>query len=184
MNVLIVGGGKIGMEKLQAILAQSPATQVRLVAISISEDIKSLARNFSSLELIERAFLPEDVHHMNLVLIAINDRDEGRRIGNIARRQGKLVNVADKPEECDFYMGSIVKKGNLKLAISTNGKSPTIAKRLRELFNELLPEELDEVLDNMQRIRNQLTDDFQGKVERLNLITKELAGKKTQKKTE
>ena len=78
-------------------------------------------------------------------------------------------------------MGSIVKKGNLKLAISTNGKSPTIAKRLRELFNELLPEELDEVLDNMQRIRNQLTDDFQGKVERLNLITKELAGKKTQK---
>ena len=110
MNVLIVGGGKIGMEKLQAILAQSPATQVRLVAISISEDIKSLARNFSSLELIERAFLPEDVHHMNLVLIAINDRDEGRRIGHIARRQGKLVNVADKPEECDFYMGSIVKK--------------------------------------------------------------------------
>ena len=78
-------------------------------------------------------------------------------------------------------MGSIVKKGNLKLAISTNGKSPTIAKRLRELFNELLPEELDEVLDNMQMIRNQLTDDFQGKVERLNLITKELAGKKWQK---
>jgi siroheme synthase (precorrin-2 oxidase/ferrochelatase) len=61
----------------------------------------------------------------------------------------------------------------LKIGISTNGKSPTIAKRLKDLFNELLPEEIDELLDNMQEIRNKLKGDFADKVNQLNAITKE-----------
>jgi uncharacterized membrane protein YfcA len=83
------------------------------------------------------------------------------------------VNVADKPDLCDFYLGSIVKKGSLKIAISTNGKSPTIAKRLRETFTEVIPDEMDLVLDNMQHIRHQLTGDFNYKVKELNKITTE-----------
>jgi uncharacterized membrane protein YfcA len=82
-----------------------------------------------------------------------------------------LVNIADKPDLCDFYLGSIVKKGSLKIAISTNGKSPTIAKRLRETFTETIPNEMDHVLDNMQNIRNQLKGDFNYKVKELNKIT-------------
>jgi siroheme synthase (precorrin-2 oxidase/ferrochelatase) len=70
-------------------------------------------------------------------------------------------------------MGSIVQKGNLKIGISTNGKSPTIAKRLKDLFNELLPEEIDELLDNMQSVRNRLKGDFNDKVNQLNAITKD-----------
>lgn len=70
-------------------------------------------------------------------------------------------------------MGSIVQKGNLKIGISTNGKSPTIAKRLKDLFNELLPEEIDELLDNMQGIRKRLKGDFNDKVNQLNAITKD-----------
>ena len=68
----------------------------------------------------------------------------------------------------------MVRKKNLKIAISTNGKSPTIAKRLKELFNELLPDELDEVLDNLSHIREKLKGDFNSKVTRLNEITREL----------
>jgi uncharacterized membrane protein YfcA len=82
--------------------------------------------------------------------------------------------VADTPDLCDFYLGSVVKKGNLKIAISTNGKSPTIAKRLKETFNEALPDELDQVLDNMQSIRKKLNGDFDYKVKKLNSITKVL----------
>jgi siroheme synthase (precorrin-2 oxidase/ferrochelatase) len=65
----------------------------------------------------------------------------------------------------------------LKLAISTDGKSPTLAKRLKEMFTELLPEELDEVSRNLNDIRNKLTGDFKNKITQLNEITKVLAKK-------
>jgi siroheme synthase-like protein len=88
------------------------------------------------------------------------------------------VNAADKPDLCDFYLSSVVKKGNLKIAISTNGKSPTVAKRLKEIFNNLLPEEIDEVLNNVEAIRNSLKGDFTDKVNQLNELTKGLIEKK------
>jgi uncharacterized membrane protein YfcA len=84
------------------------------------------------------------------------------------------VNVADKPELCDFYLSSVVKKGNLKIAISTNGKSPTAAKRLKEVLNNSLPAELDDVIQNLNQIRNKLNGNFAYKVKRLNAITRTL----------
>ncbi len=92
----------------------------------------------------------------------------------MAANKGILVNVADTPELCDFYLGSIVQKGSLKIAISTNGKSPTIAKRIKEMFNDMLPEEIDDLLNNMQTIRNGMKGSFQDKIRQLNEITNSL----------
>lgn len=103
------------------------------------------------------------------------------QIRNDAHVKGVLVNIADKPELCDFYLGSIVRKGELKIAISTNGKSPTIAKRLREILTETIPDEVDEVLDNMQNIRQQLKGDFEYKVQELNRLTTEYLSKQDSK---
>jgi uncharacterized protein len=173
LSVLIVGGGKIGLEKLSAILSNSPKTKIRLVSITICDEIRTLAASHPGIELKERVFLPLDVDARDVVIIAIDDKKESIRIRDVVKAKKKLVNVADKPELCDFYMGSIVKKGNLKIAISTNGKSPTIAKRLKDLFNDLLPEEIDELLDNMQQVRSKLKGDFTDKVNQLNSITKD-----------
>lgn len=178
LHVLIVGGGKIGLEKLSAILSNSPETNIKLVSITISKEIKKLAVKCQNIELEERAFLPVDVDDRDIVIIAIDDRKESKRIRDIVKEKRKLVNVADKPELCDFYMSSIVQKGNLKIAISTNGKSPTIAKRLKDLFNELLPMELDQLLDNMEEIRSKLKGDFTDKVNQLNAITKDFVADK------
>lgn len=173
LSLLIVGGGKIALEKLNAILSNAPGAKIKLVAIEISEEIKQLPAVYSNLQLIERIFIPADVDGSDIIIIAINDKTKSTEIRNTAKEKGKLVNVADKPDLCDFYMSSIVQKGNLKIAISTNGKSPTIAKRLKDLFNELLPEELDELLDNMVEIRSTLKGDFTDKVNQLNTITKD-----------
>lgn len=173
LSVLIVGGGKIGLEKLSAILSNSPETDIKIVSITISEEVRKLAADYPNIELKERVFLPLDVDNRDVVIVAIDDKKESKRIRNIVKEKRKLVNVADKPDLCDFYMGSIVQKRNLKIAISTNGKSPTIAKRLKDLFNELLPEEIDDLLDNMQSIRNRLKGDFNDKVTQLNAITKD-----------
>ena len=161
------------MEKLTAILGNAPSTPIRLVAIKISDEVRKLADSHPNLIMVERVFLPNDLNDIDIVIVAIDDKKESRRIRDIAKKWGKLVNVADKPEICDFYLGSVVQKGNLKIGISTNGKSPTIAKRLKELFNELLPAELDELLDNMQEIRTRLKGDFNAKVNKLNAITKD-----------
>ncbi|HWI90963.1 MAG TPA: bifunctional precorrin-2 dehydrogenase/sirohydrochlorin ferrochelatase [Flavisolibacter sp.] len=182
LSVLIVGGGKIGLEKLSAILSNSPETDIKIVSITISEEVRKLANNYPNVELKERVFLPLDVDNRDVVIVAIDDKKESKRIRDIVKEKKKLVNVADKPELCDFYMGSIVQKGNLKIGISTNGKSPTIAKRLKDLFNELLPEEIDELLDNMQSIRNELKGDFNDKVNRLNAITKDFILDKEKKR--
>lgn len=183
LSVLIVGGGKIGLEKLNAILSNAPATKIKLVAIEISDEIKQLPAIYPNLQLIEKAFLSTDVDGSDVVIVVIDDKNESSEIRNIAKEKGKLVNVTDKPDLCDFYMSSIVQKGNLKIAISTNGKSPTIAKRLKDLFNELLPEEIDELLDNMQEIRSKLKGDFTDKVNELNAITKDFTlGKRKDKK--
>jgi siroheme synthase-like protein len=173
-HVLIVGGGNVGLEKLQAVLSNSPDTQVHLVAKEISQTIRDIASEKSNIKLSERIFLPGDLDEVQIVIIAIDDYEESRQIALLSKSRRKLVNVADKPELCDFYLSSVVQKKNLKIAISTNGKSPTLAKRLKELFNELLPEELDDILDDLHHIRGKLKGDFAAKVTRLNEITKEL----------
>ena len=87
--------------------------------------------------------------------------------------------MADTPDLCDFYLGGIVTKGNLKVAISTNGKSPTAAKRLRQLLEDVLPEELDDLLDNLNAYRETLKGDFEYKVKAMNEITEGLVKKST-----
>jgi siroheme synthase-like protein len=175
MKLLIVGGGNVGLEKLQSVLANSPATRIHLVATQVSEEVRTLALIHENIRIDERIFLPVDLEDAQIVIVAIDDYEESRQISLLAKEKGLLVNVADKPELCDFYLSSVVRKKNLKIAISTNGKSPTIAKRLREVFDELLPDELEAVLDNLQEIRNKLKGDFASKVSRLNELTKELS---------
>ena len=180
LQLLIVGGGFIGLEKLQAVVNNSPATNITLVGITISEDIKNLASNYPNIKLVEKAYHISDIDNKDLVIAAVNDIELATIIASDTKQKGLLINAADKPDLCDFYLGSIVKKGNLKIAISTNGKSPTIAKRVKELMNEVLPEQIDELLDNMQKYRNQLKGDFENKVNTLNEVTKTLVEKQEQ----
>ena len=182
LRLLIIGGGNVGLEKLQAVVHNSPATRVLLVATEINDAIKKIAQHHSTITLEERPYDRTDLDECDLAIVAVNDRVLSEIIQTDAKQKNKLVNVADTPELCDFYLGSVVKKGNLKIAISTNGKSPTIAKRLKETFNEALPGELDEVLDNMQTIRNRLNGNFEYKVKKLNALTKILVQKDSTEK--
>ncbi len=172
LSLLMIGGGNIALEKLESILVNSPATQIKLVAKEINAEIKDLPSRFPNLKLYERAYTEADFIDIDLAIVAVNDIHLAVQIKNNAHKNNILVNIADKPALCDFYLGSIVRKGNLKIAISTNGKSPTVAKRLREILTETIPdEEMDGLLDNMQNIRNQLKGDFTYKVKELNRLT-------------
>ena len=171
LNTLVVGGGNVGLEKLNALLKSCPRAKVTLVAAAIKEEIRGLAAAAPDIILVERDFKPGDLKGKDLVMLATDDPALHCRIKELARKKRLLVNVADTPDLCDFYLGSVVTKGNLKIGISTNGKSPTIARRIREYLEEALPENTNELLNNMQAIRARMKGDFAEKVKMLNDIT-------------
>lgn len=170
-RVLIIGGGKVGLEKVSAVLNNSPATQITLVALEVSEEIRSFQKTHSNLIIKQRAFKNEDLENVDLVVVAVNNKATSFDIKQEAAKRNILANVADTPEQCDFYLGSIVQKGNVKIAVSTNGKSPTIAKRIRETLEDSFPNEINESIDNLTNVRKHLSGNFSEKVKQLNSIT-------------
>jgi siroheme synthase-like protein len=178
INLLIAGGGKIGLEKLNAILENAPDAQISLVAPVINPEIEKLAA-LHDVRLLRRKFRPADLDNKNLVIVAVDNKYTSAFIQQEANDRKILVNVADKPDQCDFYLSSIVKKGDLKIAISTNGKSPTMAKRLKEVFDKALPGEVEISIDNLHRLRTFLKGDFKSKVVQLNKHTEVLVKQKS-----
>lgn len=171
LDTLVVGGGHVGLEKLTAILKNSPTARITLVARTIQDDIRQLAQQHPSVILHERNFKLWDLWDKDLVILATDNRNLHETIRKFARTRRLLINVADTPDLCDFYLGSVVTRGHLKIGISTNGKSPTIAKRIREYLEEALPEDMNSLLENMEKIRNKIKGDFNHKVKVLNEIT-------------
>ena len=174
LPALIVGGGNVGLEKLEALLRNSPQTPITLVGITIKPQIVALADQYHNLTIRKKAFEISDLEGICLALLATENRQLNRQIGLVARSRNIMVNVADTPDLCDFYLGSVVSKGQLKIGISTNGQSPTFAKRFRQVLEEILPEETNELLANLRTIRDRLKGDFQYKVKKLNEYTSDL----------
>ena len=181
LQLLIVGGGTIGLEKLNAVLKNSPMTPVKMVAKEFTPEIFEKAECHSNINLVQKPYDSTDLEEADLVIAAVRDIPLSEKIRNDAKDFGLLINAADKPSLCDFYLGSVVQKGQLKIAISTNGKSPTIAKRVKDVLNDSFPEEINETLDNLTRVRSYLTGDFTNKVKKLNQITSVLSEKDFEK---
>lgn len=177
LNLLLVGGGNVACEKLTAILGNCPQARIKVVSIDLNTEMQQMLEDHK-IPFSLRAFQESDCMGMDLAVIAIDDPQISAAIYESCRKQSVLSNVADKPALCDFYLGSIVQKGSLKIAISTNGKSPTIAKRIKETLQEAIPAEMENVLANLQIIRGRLGGDFQHKVKMLNEITSGLASGK------
>ncbi len=172
LHILIVGAGEVGWEKVGIMFKHTQSAQLKIVAPEIKPEIKTLKADFpDQITLEQRKFQHNDVEGVDIVIAATADNELNREVWRVAKGKGKLVNVADTPDLCDFYLSSVVKKGDLKVAISSNGKSPTLSKRMRELLEDVLPEEIDDLLQNLNTIREELKGDFDDKVKKLQEIT-------------
>lgn len=178
LNVLIVGGGKVGHEKLHFLLKSSPNANVEVVAKSFLPETSDLAKAHG-VKLTKRRYRRKHLDRRHLVIAATNDEKLNKKIYKHAKKRYLLANIADTPELCDFYMGGIVNKGHVKIAISTNGKSPTTAKRLRQFFEEVIPEDINQMVENLNEYRKTIKGDFEEKVSQLNEITQTLIEKRT-----
>jgi precorrin-2 dehydrogenase/sirohydrochlorin ferrochelatase len=179
LHILIVGGGNVAEEKLRFLTKSSPDARVSMVAPYFREETLELAGRFDVSCIADR-YDARFLRGKHMVIAATDDQEVNIQVYKDCRELDKLVNVADNPPYCDFYMGGIVTKGNVKVAISTNGKSPTTAKRLRQFFEEVLPEDIDQMVQNLSAYRDTLKGDFEYKVNKMNEVTEALVEKKHQ----
>jgi siroheme synthase-like protein len=157
--VLVVGGGAIASSKIPSLL-EAGAT-ITVVAPKLNCDLAEHVRN-RKIDWLPKPFEPADLHGKFLVIAATSLRDVNDSVFREADKLHILCNAVDDVDHCHFYYGSIVQRGDLQIAISTNGKSPALAQRLRrELEQQFGPEYaawLDWLGAAREALRNQSTD--------------------------
>ncbi|WP_299888948.1 bifunctional precorrin-2 dehydrogenase/sirohydrochlorin ferrochelatase [uncultured Lacinutrix sp.] len=176
LDILIVGGGYVAEEKLTFLLKSSPDAKVTMLSPMYRKGTLEVARK-GNVNLIKDYYNINYLDRKHIVIATTDNPEVNIQVYQDCRAQSKLVNVADNPPYCDFYMGGIVTKGNVKVAISTNGKSPTTAKRLRQFFEDVIPENIDDLVRNLNKYIKTIKGDFEHKVETLNEFTKGLVEK-------
>jgi precorrin-2 dehydrogenase / sirohydrochlorin ferrochelatase len=128
-QALVVGAGKVGEPKIGGLL--ETGARVRVVALDATPAVREWARA-GKIELELRAFANADLRGAFLVVVATNSRTLNERIYHEAQQLGVLCNVVDVPDLCDFYYPSIVRRGDLQIAVSTGGQSPSLAQKIRQ----------------------------------------------------
>jgi precorrin-2 dehydrogenase/sirohydrochlorin ferrochelatase len=132
-KVVIVGGGKIAEHKVQGLL--KTGALIHLVSPEITKVLEKLASD-GSIDYMARAFVAEDLDNAWLVIAATNDIDVQKSVYEESLSKHLFCNVVDQPEFCSFIVPSVVRQGDLCLSISTGGKSPALAQRLRKEFEQ------------------------------------------------
>jgi precorrin-2 dehydrogenase/sirohydrochlorin ferrochelatase len=173
LEVLIVGGGNVGLEKLTFLLKSSPNAKVTIVSLTFLPALIDLAKKHQ-VKLVESAYNDSFLLGKHMVIATTDNIDVNIDVYKDCKDRNILINVADNPPYCDFYMGGIVTKGTIKIAISTNGKSPTLAKRLRQFFEDVIPNDIDDLAKNLNEFRKKIKGDFSNKVAEMNKLTEKL----------
>jgi len=151
--VLVVGAGSVALSKIESLRAAGAA--ITVVAPAAVPSVQDLAKDGDILWH-QRPFIPDDLDGVFLVIAATNDSDVNRAVYGEARVRNVLCNAVDDPPNCDFYFGSVVRRGDLQIAISTGGESPALAQRLRREIDAQLPVGAGEWLAEIGSVRREI----------------------------
>ena len=152
-NCLVVGGGSVGTRKVKTLL--DCGAVVTIVSPVVTAKLQELSSK-DKITLEKRSFQTSDLKGKFLVIGATDNQELNQKIHTEAERLGMLCNIADRPEACNFILPSIVNRGDLVIAISTSGKSPAFAKKLRKDLEGEFGNEYAEFLKLMGAIRKKL----------------------------
>jgi len=150
---LVVGAGPVAQEKIEGLL--HVGAEICVVAPRATRRLQAWARA-GKIRLHARKFRASDLNGVFLVVAATSSPELQAQIYKQARRRGVLCNVVDDPEHCDFYYGSVVRRGSLQIAISTGGHSPALAQRLRKWLEREFGEEYEHWVEEIGAARKRL----------------------------
>lgn len=150
---LIVGAGEIAWSKITSLL--DAEADIRVIATEARDEVHQLAAQ-GRIRLELRPYVPDDVLGNFLVIAATDNIQVNAEVYRDAEERNILCNAVDDPPNCDFYFGSIVRRGDLQIVISTNGQSPALAQRLRREINAALPQDLGPWLADLGELRREV----------------------------
>ena len=152
-SVLLVGGGKIALEKLERLLDFT--NKIKIIALDVSEAMQTLIKD-RGLELDLRAYEKGDIKDFAIVIIAVDDIALQAEIFKESKAYKCLCNSVDSVEYCDFIFPSYIKEDDLTIAISTSGASPAFAKHFKTYIKAHIPSGVSAFLKEMKILRQTL----------------------------
>ncbi len=156
-DVAVVGGGGVAARKVEALLACD--ARVTVIAPRAVPAVEERAAR-GEIRWIARAVEPADLDSMELVVAATGDPEINRRVRVAAHERRLMVNAVDDPDRCDFYLPSVVRRGDLVVAISTSGASPAFARDLAQELGRGLEPSLGALMDLMAEARAEIQRRF------------------------
>jgi precorrin-2 dehydrogenase/sirohydrochlorin ferrochelatase len=155
LPVLVVGGGRVAERKVRTLLEHGAV--VHVVSRDLTDGLRSLAAE-GVIRVLGSVFEESQLSDMRMVIAATDDAELNRTVSRCARDCRLPVNAVDQPEDCSFIVPSIVRRGDLVIAVSTSGKSPALAQRIRRELEARFGEEYAIVLSVMGRLRQAVLD--------------------------
>ncbi len=152
-KVVVVGGGNVAYRKVLALLECGAA--IHLAGRELTPELKKMVEN-EDIHFLGQKFKDEYLNNAFMIIAATDDKDLNHHISTCAREKGVLVNAVDQPPDCDFIVPSILKRGDLQIAISTSGKSPALARRIRKSLEAQFGQEYEIFLLMMGRLRKEI----------------------------
>ena len=152
-KIVVVGGGKVAYRKVLALL--ECGAEIHLAGRALTPELKQMVEN-EDIHFLGQEFKEEYLNHAFMIIAATDDKDLNHHISTCAREKGVLVNAVDQPPDCDFIVPSILKRGDLQIAISTSGKSPALARRIRKRLEAQFGREYEAFLAMMGRLRKEV----------------------------
>lgn len=156
-SCLVVGVGQVGQRKVRTLLSCGPS----VVRIVDPRDPDVCWRELMDKRLVEyhqRSFQPEDLHGCFLVIASTSDEELNWRISRLCAEHNILCNIVDQPEKCSFILPAMHCQGDLTIAVSTSGSSPSLAKKIREDLSASFGPEYSRFLDLMRRLRPRILE--------------------------
>ena len=161
-EVLVVGGGAVAGREIATLIEYGAVVSV--VSRELSPEIKEYVNN-GKVKYLGEEFSIVFLKDIFLVIAATDSADLNHRISQVAEGRGILINAVDQPADCNFIVPSIIREGDLIVAVSTSGKSPAFAKKIRKQLTEYFGEEYGLFLRLMGRIRNEIMERDMGQKE-------------------
>jgi precorrin-2 dehydrogenase/sirohydrochlorin ferrochelatase len=149
-TALVVGGGGVAERKIESLM--DCGASIRIVSRELNERVRQLSES-ENVEFVEGEFDGSHLDGVSLVVAATDDAALNSRVSAVARERGIPVNAVDQPADCDFIVPSVVKRGDLIFAVSTSGKSPATAKKIRKELEARYGDEYRVFLELMGRTR-------------------------------
>ena len=150
---LVVGGGAVAERKIASLL--EAGAKVTVISPDVTEAVARWSKNHS-IQFLARRYQRGDVKGHELVFVATNDGSVNAQVHQDGKNQGVWVNAADDPEHCDFILPSVLRRGDLTVAISSGGNSPALARTIREELEIYFTQEYEQLAQLAAQARDEL----------------------------